>query len=410
MQKINGLNEETAKPQESKKLLQVIIYILYGLGPTTGNVILVLFGVLSREFNVNPNAILISIPAFMVPFAIIQLFSGAISDVKGRIPIILFGLILFGLGMFTAAISHSLLIFIIANILAGTGFGFVNPVLIALITDLTPPGPKIPKKMGYLGAVAALGVGLGPLFGGIIVQFNWRFIYVIFVMIVLFCLIILFSAKHPTQKHQDDFGLRTLVSHIHQEIQKLKIILMIITAFLISLTYLAIVIWTSRIFSGILEETIAGIILSFVGIAGTISGLVVGNLIKRLGIGFTLFLGMISLFISVVLLIMIGDITRSENLLYVSVCLVLAGIAGGILFPAIMYYSQIFSPERRGTLAGLATAGYFVGIALIPMIYEPFFLLGGINTVYIVILILTISLYIAIGFLFTLAKRHQYGE
>jgi len=342
----------------------------------------------------------------MVPFAIIQLFSGAISDVKGRIPVIIFGLILFGLGMFIATISNTLLLYIIANILAGAGFGFVNPVLIALMTDITPPGPKIPKKMGYLGAVAALGVGMGPLFAGLMVQLNWRYIYIIFILIVGFCLLMLLMIKHPTQKIQGNVGISILFSHIYQEIQKITVVLMVIAAFLISLTYLAIVIWTSRTFSGVLDEITAGIILSLVGIAGAISGLAIGNIIKRLGIGIALFLGILSLLISIILIIMVGDVTRPGNIIYVAVCLALAGISGGILFPAIIYYSQIFSPERRGALAGLSTAGYFIGIALVPMIYAPFFLIGGINTVYIAILIVTIFFFVIIGFLFTLAKRH----
>jgi len=72
------------KHLKGSNLIQIIIYTLFGLGPLTGNVILVLFGVLSIDFSVSPTDLLVAIPAFMFPFAIIQLFSGAISDVKGR--------------------------------------------------------------------------------------------------------------------------------------------------------------------------------------------------------------------------------------------------------------------------------------------------------------------------------------
>ena len=124
-----------------------------------------------------------------------------------------------------------------------------------------------------------------------------------------------------------------------------------------------------------------------------------------MGIGFTLLIGLISLLLTTALLIILGDITRSEIIFYVAICLLLAGVAGGILFPSIMYYSQILSPERRGALAGLLTAGYFIGIALVPAFYEPFFNAGGINAVYQVILIITLLLVLIIGLLYTLAKR-----
>ncbi|MFX1338944.1 MAG: MFS transporter [Promethearchaeota archaeon] len=393
------------EPHKQSKTIEIIIYLLFGFGPVTGNVILVLFGVLSKEFNVTPSTLLIAIPAFMVPFAIIQLFSGAISDVKGRFPVITLGLIIFGFGWFIAAISFTLLMFVVGNFLAGVGFGFVNPVLIALMTDITPPGPQIPKKMGYLGAVAAFGVGLGPFFAGQIVQIGWRYIYIIFILIVITSIIVLFTVKKPPQKAHGDLGPRVLISHIYQEIRRPTIILMIFSAFLISLTYLAIIIWTSRAFTGAVNESVIGILLSLVGIAGTISGLINGNMIKRIGIGFTLSVGLTSLLLTTFLLIYLGDITRSEITIYVALCLFLAGIAGGILFPSILYYSQILSPERRGALAGLLTAGYFIGNALVPAFYEPFFNAGGINAVYQIILIISILLVLIIGLLYTLAKR-----
>jgi len=386
------------------RLTKIIIYLLFGLGPVTGNVILVLFGVLSKEFNVTPNAILISIPAFMIPFAIIQLFSGAISDVKGRFPVIIFGLVIFGLGMFIAATSISLMMFIIANILAGIGFGFVNPILIALMTDITP-GPEIPKMMGYLGAVAALGVGLGPLVAGQMVQISWRYLYFIIAFIVILCLITLIGMKKPPQAIDHDSGLNILFSHLSQEIRRPVVILLIASAFLISFTYLATIIWTSRAFTGAVDEALAGILLSLVGLAGAISGLVNGNLIKRIGIGVTLILGLICLLIALILLIIVGDITQPGLLIYVGLGLFFAGIAGGILFPSMMYYSQIISPKRRGALAGLVTAGYFIGIALVPILYEPFFLEGGVNLVYVVILAISTLLIITVGSLYFLVRR-----
>lgn len=398
---------QTISSNKENQLTKVIIYLLFGLGPVTGNVILVLFGVLSTEFDVTPNAILLSIPAFMVPFAIIQLFSGAVSDVKGRFKVIIFGLIIFGLGMFTASASISLLMFIIANILGGIGFGFVNPVLIALLTDITPPGPEIPKKIGYLGAVAAFGVGLGPLIAGFTIQYSWRYLYFAIALTVIICLIILFTMKKTPQKDHEDSGVRALMQALKQETRRPIVILMVTSAFLISFSYLAIIIWTSRAFTGIIDESLAGILLSLVGAAGAVAGLINGNLIKRLGIGLTLIISLIALFISTALLIVFGDVTRSENIIFVGLALIFAGVAGGILFPCIMYYSQIISPERRGALAGLSTAGYFIGIALVPMTYEPFFLEGGINLVYSVILVVSILLTVNVGFLYFLAKNFK---
>ena len=235
----------SADQKKTSNLVEVIIFLLFALGPLTGNVILVLFGVLSSEFSVLPEAILIAIPSFMFPFALVQLFSGAISDVKGRIPVILFGLTIFGIGMIVASLSFSLIAFIIANVLAGIGFGFVNPVLIALLTDITP-GSKISKKIGFLGAVANLGVAFGPLLAGLLINLGWKYLYLIFLCISIFGILILFPLRKKQSIAKSDDGIRTFFSHLSQEIRRLPVILLVISAFLLSHTTIAAAIWTSR--------------------------------------------------------------------------------------------------------------------------------------------------------------------
>ncbi|MFX1357906.1 MAG: MFS transporter [Promethearchaeota archaeon] len=394
--KLNG------KTSKNSVLIELIIYILFWLGPLTGNVILVLFGVLSTEFSVNINSLLIAIPSFMFPFAIFQLFSGALSDIKGRFPVILFGLILFGLGMLIAALSFSLIAYIIANILGGIGFGFVNPVLIALMSDITS-GPKIPKKMGYMGAVANLGVGVGPLIAGLMVTYGWRYLYLLFILITVigFIVISLLRKQHKIKK---DTSFKLFLSHLTHEIRRIEVLLLILSAFLASHTYLASVIWTSRAFTGIIPENLAGLILALVGIIGALAGVIIGIVIEKKGVGYALIFGLISLFIGMIILTSVGKI-EIGSLGFITIGLIFMGMAGGTLIPSIMFYSQTLSKERRGALAGLATAGQFIGIALIPTTYEPFFHSGGIGLVYLIVLIVSIFLLIVISLLFILAKK-----
>jgi MFS family permease len=86
------------------------------------------------------------------------------------------------------------------------------------------------------------------------------------------------------------------------------------------------------------------------------------------------------------ILFLAGDITLSDRLILVAIALPLAGVAGGSLNSIVLSYSQRLSPERRGVLAGLVTAAQFVGAAIVPTIYEPFFNVG-ISMVYLMILL-----------------------
>jgi MFS family permease len=376
------------EPKKTSRLIEIIIFILFALGPLTGNVILVLFGVLSLEFSVIPSALLIAIPSFMFPFALVQLFSGAISDIKGRFPVILFGLSIFGLGMIVASSSFSLPVFVIANILAGIGFGFVNPVLIALLTDITP-GP---------GAVANLGVGFGPLLAGLIINIGWRYLYLIFLSISVLGILIIFTLRRNQSVTKSDGGIRTFFSDLAQEIRRLPVLLLVISAFLLSHTSIATVIWTSRSFTHIIPETILGM--------GFLGGILTGFTIKKKGVKLALTIGLISLFVANIILVFLGN-NSFEALPFTSLGLLFMGFAGGILMTLVMFYSQILSIERRGALAGLTTAFQFIGIAFVPMTFEPFFNSGGISLVYMIILIVSTIVLVVLILLYKFANKER---
>ncbi|TKJ24215.1 MAG: hypothetical protein CEE43_00600 [Promethearchaeota archaeon Loki_b32] len=393
------------QPNSYSKWLEFAIFLLFLLGPLTGNIINVLFSVLSTDFQVTPGNILIAIPAFMFPFAITQLFSGAISDIKGRIPVLIVGLVLFGIAMLTAALSFNLEMYIVANIIGGVGFGFINPVLIALMADITTPS-NIPKKMGYLGASANLGVGIGPLIASQMILISWQSIYVLFIIITCFCLIYFITVKRPPQKIPEESGIHIVFSQLSIEWRRIAVILMILSAFLLAHTYIAINIWTSKTLAEahVLNETLIGIILGLAGFGAAITGLITGYLIKYKSVKVPLFTGSLILLCSLTILLIIGDISNPEAFTFLAIGWILAGFSGGMLFTSITYYSQVLSPERRGVLAGLLTAGYFTGIALVPTTLAPFSNAFGITGIYSAILISSVIFIIVTILLYNLAK------
>ncbi len=394
------------RSSDFSKILEFVIFLLFFLGPLTGNIINVLFNVLSSQFQVTPDEILIAIPAFMFPFAITQIFSGAISDIKGRIPVLILGLSLFTIAMLTAALSFNLEIYVIANIIGGIGFGFINPVLIALMTDISTPS-NLPKKMGYLGASANLGVGIGPLIASRMILIGWQSIYILFIIITFCSLIFFLISTRPPQKILEESGIRILISQLSQEWRRLIVILMMISAFLLAHTYIAINIWTSKILtqSNVLDEEIIGNILGLSGIGAAITGLITGFLIKQKGVKLPLIIGSLILFFSIMTLLIIGDISNPVIFILLTIAWILAGFSGGILYTSLTYYCQVLSPERRGVLAGLLTASYFIGIALVPITLSPFSNAFGITGIYSVILLITIIFIISIFLLNTLANH-----
>ncbi|MFW9802731.1 MAG: MFS transporter [Candidatus Thorarchaeota archaeon] len=357
------------------RFIDLTAYILFGIGPLVGNAVLTLLGPISAQFVLDPTAILVAIPAFMFPFAFIQLFSGAISDIYGRVPVIAGGLLAFIVGIALIAFSTSIEFFALGHLVSGVGFGFANPVLLALLSDCSIP-EEIPMKMGIASALASLGVGLGPFIAGQMVIFGWQYYYLLILMIVFLGLLAVTAAKRPPTQVQGETGIRVLIENLSLELRKPVVLLMLFTGFLVSNAYLGTLVWTSRGLTGAIDETLTGLLLLGAGIFGATAGLLLNRIVRKWGYGISIAIGMATLFVTMAIFILIGDITAASSIPWVGLALILVGWAGGILFPLLITYSQIISPERRGVLAGALTFSFFLGMALIPSIYEPFFQLG----------------------------------
>jgi MFS family permease len=381
----NGLQTHNAEVDGADyRFLNLVLYFLFAVGPLVGNAVLVLIAAISTQFTINPTAVLGAIPAFMFPFALFQLFSGAISDVYGRVPVIALGLIVFAAGLFATAAATTLDLFILGNVISGIGFGFVNPALLALLTDTAPP-IDIPRRMGIASALASLSVGLGPFIAGQMVVLGWQSYYLMFLVLVIVGLLATVSAKRPSRRGEKGAGMSSFVTHLTAELRRPIVLHMLATTFLVALSYLGVFVWTSRGLTGFISDSLIGILLLGGGISGAISGSLLGPLSRRYGLRPVIGLGFIALFFGLSVFIIIGDLTVASSITFVGLAIVSVGWAGGTLFPTMITYSQVISPEHRGVLAGVITFSFFLGSALIPIIFEPLFLIG-LQTVYIAML------------------------
>jgi len=91
---------------------------------------------------------------------------GSLSDVHGRRPIIILGLISNSIFFIVFGLSESISMAIIARFLAGAGNGNIA-VARAYIGDISDPS-MISRRMGMIGAAFGLGFMIGPFIGGVL--------------------------------------------------------------------------------------------------------------------------------------------------------------------------------------------------------------------------------------------------
>lgn len=108
---------------------------------------------------------------FALALMVIRPLAGKLSDVRGRIVVIIPGLIVSALAVALLVFCNSLFLFLMDAVLFGLGFGAAHAGLMALTVDQVPPEMR-GAAMGLFGASFDLGIGLGALLSGLIVQLS----------------------------------------------------------------------------------------------------------------------------------------------------------------------------------------------------------------------------------------------
>jgi EmrB/QacA subfamily drug resistance transporter len=115
--------------------------------------------------------------AYLLTSTVMVPIYGKLSDLFGRKPIFLFGVVVFLLGSALSGASQSMDQLIAFRALQGIGAGALMPIAIAIIGDLFTPRER-GKWQGLTGAVWGFSAIIGPTLGGWITEnTSWRWVF-----------------------------------------------------------------------------------------------------------------------------------------------------------------------------------------------------------------------------------------
>jgi EmrB/QacA subfamily drug resistance transporter len=102
---------------------------------------------------------------------------GKLSDIYGRRPFFMGGMVIFLIGSALSGTSQDMTQLIIYRAIQGLGAGALMPLAIAIIGDIFPPAER-GKWTGLITAVFGLATIIGPIIGGAITDnWGWRWVF-----------------------------------------------------------------------------------------------------------------------------------------------------------------------------------------------------------------------------------------
>jgi MFS transporter, DHA2 family, multidrug resistance protein len=166
---------------------------------------------LANELRASNSALQWFVNAYELVFAGLLLTAGALADRFGRRRVLAIGLMVFGAASAASAAATASGELIAARAVMGVGGAMVVPATLSIVTNVFTSRTGRAKAIAVWASVAALGLGLGPLVGGVLLRhFYWGSVFVMSLPLVLGALVAgrftIPESRDPTAGRLDPVG------------------------------------------------------------------------------------------------------------------------------------------------------------------------------------------------------------
>jgi EmrB/QacA subfamily drug resistance transporter len=142
---------------------------------------------LVRSLHASASGLQWIVDAYTVVFAGLLLTAASLGDRFGRQGALSAGLLVFAVGSSASALAPSAGALIALRALTGVGAALVFPATLSILTNIFPDPVERQRAIAVWAGTAGIGIGLGPLAGGLLLQ--WFFWGSIFLVNVPLCLV-----------------------------------------------------------------------------------------------------------------------------------------------------------------------------------------------------------------------------
>jgi DHA1 family bicyclomycin/chloramphenicol resistance-like MFS transporter len=163
--------------------LALLLACLGMLGPFSIDTYLPAFAGIAATLGATPVQMQQTLSSYLLGFAVMNLFHGALSDSVGRKPVVLVGVVLFTLASVGCAMSHSIGALVFFRALQGLSAGAGMVVSRAIIRDMFPPADA-QRVMSQVTIYFGIAPAIAPMVGGwLYAHADWHSIFWLLVVL-----------------------------------------------------------------------------------------------------------------------------------------------------------------------------------------------------------------------------------
>ena len=338
------------------------LYVGGFLGPFGGAMLIAIIPNVAGGLDASVTQVAAAITAYMVPFAVLQLFSGTVAERLGPRRVVRAGYIGFGAAALGCALAPEIWSFLAARAVMGAANAFLSPILLAALSEVVAPA-VLGRTVGTFAAAQTAGLTFAPVLGGVLGEINWRFAFVL-VAVVSGILALprqtLGAAERPSPD-APSASLRALLNR--------WIALLATQAALGYLGFTAIgfvlVLVAAEEFD--LGSSARGLLVAGYGIGGILFGRYAGSVVDRIGRPSAAFAGAVACTAGVAGLIFAPNVWAFA-LVYFAI-----GCAATFVWAGLNTIAVESFPENRAGATSAYSAFKFAGVAIAPLVYVPLF-------------------------------------
>src|SRR6267143_4840082 len=166
---------------------------------------------LVRDLHASTSELQWIVDSYQLVFAGLLFSAGSMADRYGRKGTLSLGLMVFGVGTLAAAFAGDAGMLILTRAFMGIGGALIMPSTLSILGDVFPDPAERTRAIAIWAAMAAVGIALGPVLGGLLlVHYGWGSIFLVNVPVVVAALVggalLLPKSRDPAPGRMDLIG------------------------------------------------------------------------------------------------------------------------------------------------------------------------------------------------------------